>query len=115
MLAVNLQTVGLAIGGVRSAQVGPFVPVKAQPFEVGDKLIFKAGFAAFDVGVFDAQHHSAALLPGEKPVEQRGTRIANVKMPGGRRGKTDADRRSWSHQKMLADAHVGRGPTVGAV
>ena len=111
VLAVNLQTLGLTIGRVRSAQVGPFVPVETQPLEVGDELIFKAGLAAFDVRVLDAQHHGAALFSGEKPVEQGGTRIANMQMPGGRGRKTYADGRSRSHQKMLADqtTHVGAG------
>src|SRR6185437_14025905 len=107
MFAVNLQTLGLAIGRVRSAQVGSFVPIETQPFEVGDKLILKAGFTAFDVCVFYAQHHGAALLSGEKPVEQRGTRITNVEMPGGTGCISYGDSRS--HQRVLADkaAHIG--------
>ena len=108
---VNLQTLGLTIGSIRSAQVRPFVPIETQPLEVGDELVFKTGLAAFNVRVFDAQHHGAAILSGKKPVEQGGTCIANVQMPGGRGRKTYADRRSRSHQKMLADktAHVGAG------
>ncbi len=103
VFAVNLQTLGLTIGRVRSAQVGPFVPVETQPLEVGDELIFKAGLTAFDVRVLDAQHHGAALFSREKPVEQGGTCIANMQMPGGRGRETYTDGRSRSHQKMLAD------------
>ena len=73
MFAINFQTVGLAIRSVRAADIGAFVPVQAEPLEIGNELIFKAGFAAFDVGIFDAQHHGAAIVPGEKPVEQSGT------------------------------------------
>ena len=93
MLPVDFQTVGLAIGSVRPTDVGAFVPIQAEPLEIGDELIFKAGFAAFDVSVFDPQHHSAALPPGKKPVEQRRARVAHVELPGRRRSKANPDRR----------------------
>jgi hypothetical protein len=56
-------------------------------------LIFKAGFAAFDVSVFDAQHHSATLPPGKKPVKQCRARIAHVELPSWRRRKSNPDGR----------------------
>ena len=55
MLPVDFQTVGLAIGSVRPTDVGAFVPIQAEPLEIGNELIFKAGFATFDVSVFDPQ------------------------------------------------------------
>src|SRR5579862_6408426 len=97
MFAVNVQPFGLAIGCIGATQVRSLVPVEAQPLEVGDQLILKAGFAALDVGIFDAQHHGSTLLPGEKPVKQSSARITDVKMPGRRRSKSDTNRRGWSH------------------
>ena len=114
MLAVDIQTFGLAIGHIRAAQVWSFIPVKAQPFEVGDELVFIAGFAAFDVRVLDAEHHRPTALPGKKPVEEGSARIANMQLAGWRRSKTNADRGVGGHQKMLADHHSprrGRCPT----
>ena len=99
---VDVQALGLAIGRIRPAHVRPFVPVQAQPLEVGDELIFEAGLAAFDVGVFDAQHHGAAFLPGEKPVEQRGTRVADVEMPGWRRRKANRGRERLESPKDVS-------------
>ncbi len=89
VFAINIQTVGLAIRCVRAADIGAFVPVQAQPLEIGNELIFKAGLAAFDVGIFNAQHHGAAVVPGEKPIEQSGAPIADVELSSRRRRETN--------------------------
>ena len=69
LFTVEIETVALAIGRMWAADIGTFVPVEAEPFQVVEKLAFKALLAALDVGVLDAQDHDAALLPREKPVE----------------------------------------------
>ncbi len=102
MFAVDIQTFGLAIGNIRAAQIWSFVPVETQPFEIGDELVFVAGFAAFDVRVLDAEHHGPAALPGKKPVEKGSARIANVQLAGGRRSKTNADRGVWRSPKDVS-------------
>ena len=61
VFAVDRQPVGLAIRTVRSANIGAFVPIEAQPFQIADELVFEASFAALDVGILDAQHHDSAL------------------------------------------------------
>src|SRR5271170_4455469 len=65
LFAIEIEPVGLAIGKVWAADVGTFVPINPQPLQIGDQLIFEASFAAFDIGILDAQDHGAALLPGE--------------------------------------------------
>src|SRR3984893_16105694 len=93
MLAVDFQTLRLAIGSVGSTDIRPLVPVKTKPLEIGHELILNTGFAAFAITILDAQHHGAALLPGEKTIEQSRARIANVEMPGRGRSKANPDRR----------------------
>ena len=58
MLAVDVQTVALAIGRMRAADVRAFVPVETQPLQVFEQLAFKARFAALQVSVLDAQDHA---------------------------------------------------------
>jgi hypothetical protein len=109
--AIDLEPVGLPIRAVGAAHVGAFVPVETEPFQVGDELIFKADFAAIDVGVFDAKYHSAALLAGEEPVEESGAGVADVKVPGGGWSETYTHGR-LRHEMMLANQdqkHYHRG------
>jgi hypothetical protein len=69
MFFVNIQAVGLTIRNEGAADVGAFVPIKTEPFQVGDELVFIAGLAAFDIGVLDAQYHGAAFLTRIEPIE----------------------------------------------
>src|SRR5204863_2107755 len=45
VLAVYIQPVRLTIRTIRAAHVRPFVPIKAEPLEIVDKLIFIPPFA----------------------------------------------------------------------
>ena len=69
----------------------PFVPVEAEPLQgvldPGDPLF--AGARA--VGVLDAEHEGAALVPREHPVEERGAHAPHVELARGRGRVTDAD------------------------
>src|SRR5947209_3314735 len=98
--AIDLETVGLPVRAVVTADVGSFVPIEAEPFQVGDELGFKAGFTAVNVGVFDAEDHGAALLAGEEPIEESSTGIADVQMAGRGWCETYADG-ILRHEKML--------------
>ena len=102
MLAIDFHTVGLAIWSIWPAHIGAFVPVQTEPLEIGDELIFKTSFAAFDVGVFDPQDDGATMAAGEEPIEQSSTRIAHMKLAGRRRSKTNSHGGCWGHVKMLA-------------
>src|SRR5215469_1505773 len=100
MLAINGEALGLAIGTEGAAHVRAFVPVETQPLQIGDQLIFEAGFAAVDVRVFDAEHHGPTLLAREKPIEESGAGVADVKVAG--RGWSEADADGLGHEEMLA-------------
>jgi hypothetical protein len=98
----------LTIRRVRPTDIRAFVPIQPEPFQVGDELIFETDFAAFDIRVFNAQHHGAAVPPREEPVEQSRACVTDVEMTRGRRRKTNPDRRIRSHQKMLAERGGGQ-------
>src|SRR5579864_1321289 len=83
MFAIDFQPIGLSIGTVCAANIGTFVPIEPQPFQILEQRSLETRFTALNVGVLDAQHHRAALLPRKEPVEQRGTGIADVQMSGG--------------------------------
>ncbi len=108
MFAINFNSVGLAIGAKGSADVRAFVPVESKPLQVGNQLIFKARLAAFDIGIFYAKNHGAAMMTGEEPVKQRGAGVADVEMSGGRRGESHANLGVGSHELMVTGS--GRVP-----
>jgi hypothetical protein len=82
VFAIDLKPVGLPIRPICAAHIGAFVPIEAEPFQIRDKLIFEAGFAAVHVRVFNAEDHGSTLLTGEKPIEKSRAGIANVQMAG---------------------------------
>ena len=65
MVAINFQPITLAIRGIGSAHVWAFVPIETKPLQVFEQLRLVAGFAALQVGVFDAQDHRPVLLARE--------------------------------------------------
>src|SRR5208283_3651998 len=100
MLAVKVKTVALAIRRIRPPDVGTFLPVDAEPFQVLEQLSLKALFAALDIRVFDAQHHDTALLPCEQPVEERGAGVADMQLPRRGRSETNANLGRVTHSMM---------------
>ncbi len=93
ILVVTLATLALPVRAVRPADIWAFLPVQAQPSQVGHELIFVAGLGTLYVGIFHAQDEDSAVRAlGEQPVEQGGARIPHVQLAGGARRKTDAHR-----------------------
>ena len=78
-----MQPLGLAIRPVRPADVGPFVPVEAEPAQILEDARLRLARRALGVGVLDAQDERAVLAVREQPVEQRGARVADVQVAGG--------------------------------
>ena len=66
---------------------------------------------ALAVGVFDAQHHPAAVLLGVKPVEQRRARPADMQKAGGRRSEAGDDLR---HERKKILIRAGAPLSTGA-
>jgi hypothetical protein len=64
--------------------------VDAEPRERPDDPLGPLGAVAGGVGVFDAQHESAAVLAGVQPVVQRRSRAADVEHAGRRRREAHA-------------------------
>src|SRR5271157_2531000 len=104
MFAIEIEAIALTIRRVRSADIGTFIPIDAEPLQVFQKLSFEALFAALDIGILDAQDHDAALLPCEQPVEKRGAGVADVQMSRGRRSEANTNLGSSAHSMMLARA-----------
>ena len=74
----------------------PFVPVDAEPAEAVDHGGLGLGRGALAIGVLDAQHQTAAVTPGERPVEERRSRPSDVKKArraGGEAGPDELHRR----------------------
>ena len=63
------------------------VPFDSEPLQPGEDAVDQFRAVALDIGVLDAQQHRAALVPGKKPVEQRGARAAHVEIAGRRRAR----------------------------
>jgi hypothetical protein len=70
-------------------EVGPLVPVQAQPQHGPLDAFGVLGPVALGVGVLDAQHERARTLAGEEPVEQCRTGAADVEIARRRRGHAD--------------------------
>ena len=67
---------------MRAADVGPLVPVEAEPAQVLEDAGLGLARRALGVGVLDAQDERAVLAVREQPVEQRRARVADVELPG---------------------------------
>ena len=92
--AVSIEALRLEVRSVRAADVGPFVPVHAEPAHPLQDAVDHLVRRSLGVGVLDAQHEHAALAAGEEPVEQGGAGAADVQITGGRWGETYANHNS---------------------
>ena len=91
MLAVDFGALGLAIGAVRAADVGAFVPGEAEPAEGVEDLLFGGGDEAGAVGVLDAEDEFAAALASVDVVDQADVGGADVGVAGWAGSDADAD------------------------
>ena len=72
-------------------EVGPLVPVEAEPPQGRLDAVRPVLAGSFDVGVLDPQHERAALVAGVEPVEQGGAGAADVEEAGRGRREPDPD------------------------
>ena len=61
-------------------KVRAFVPLHTEPFQALEDAIHELRAIAFDVGVLNPKDQSAALMPGEKPIEKSGPGAPDVKI-----------------------------------
>src|SRR5947199_9532290 len=85
-----MKTLRLAVRPSRSADIGAFVPVEAEPAQIPQNARLRLDRRALDVGVLDAENERAAAAAREQPVEERGTHAADVQMTGGARSEAYA-------------------------
>ena len=90
-VAVDLLALRLPVGAVGPADLGPLVPVEAEPAQRVEQRQIAFLAVAFGVGVLDAKDEGATGVPGIGPVEQRGADHADVRGARGRRAETDPD------------------------
>src|SRR5262249_16999359 len=87
---VEMQPLRLPVRTMRTVDVGTLVPVEAQPAQVAGDRGFRLTRRSLGVRVLDPQDEPAALAAREQPVEERGTRIADVQLPGRTRCEPDS-------------------------
>src|SRR5688572_31490762 len=86
---VTVESLRLKIGRVRPADAGSFVPLEAEPAHRLENAGHHVVRRSFGVGVFNAKDERAAVSAREQPVEQRGTRAADMEISRGRRCKSN--------------------------
>jgi hypothetical protein len=79
---VEMQALGLPVRAMLAADVGPLVPVEAEPAQILEDAGLRLAGRSLGVGVLDPQDERAVLAVGEEPVEERRPRIADVELPG---------------------------------
>ena len=92
---VARQPLHLAIGRMRAAgrlagDLGPLVPLQAEPVQAVEDVLLELDRAAGDVGVLEPEDEGAADVPGVEEVEQSRPGGADVERPGRARGDPDA-------------------------
>src|SRR3982750_4494240 len=90
------QLLRLVVRPVRAADLGPLVPVEAEPAEAVEDGLQRLGDVALLVGVVDAQDELAAVLAGEQPVEKGRADAADVQVAGRAGGESRANHVSAS-------------------
>ncbi len=108
-IAVEIETFGLVVGTVRAAHPRPLVPVDPQPLQFIEEILLEGLGRPGPVGILDAQHKDAAVMPREKPVEKGRPRVADVELPRRRGGESNPDR--W---RAHADSPPSRETTAKA-
>ena len=90
--AVTVEPPGLEVRRVRTADVGPLVPLEPQPAQAVEDAAHHLGGRSLEVGVLDAEHERPAVPAGEQVVEEGRPRAADVKVAGRRRRESHARR-----------------------
>ena len=90
--------------GALGLEVGPRVPVEAQPPQGLDDGVHVLLGLQRGVGVLHSQHHLTTVMPGEQPVEQRRPGAPHMQEPRRRGRKPNPGR---THTARLAEALRG--------
>ena len=88
---IAVQPLRLIIRSERPADSRAFVPVDPQPVQAVEDRLQRLFDVPLLIGVVDPQDELPAVLPGEKPIEQRGADAANVQIAGGTGSESGAN------------------------
>ena len=88
---IPVASLRLVVGSIRPAHARPLVPVDPQPPQPIENRLERLVDVASDVSVVDPQDELPAVLPGEKPVEQRRANPADMQVAGGTGGEAGAN------------------------
>src|SRR5260370_6360034 len=110
VLLVEVDSVGLSIGGVRTAFVGSVVAVETEPVERFVYELFVLGTVALDIGVVDSEGERTLMLAGEQHVIQGGRGRAQVREPGWARGNAHANGGGLGHRRHMLRACLECSP-----
>ena len=91
VFAVDAAAFRLAIGAIRPADVGTFVPGQAEPMERVEDHLLGGDDEAGAVGVLDAEDEFASALAGVEEVDEADVGGTDVRVARGGRGNADAD------------------------
>ncbi len=108
-VGVDVVPLGLAVRRERAAHLRPLVPVEPEPPHDLEQGLVGLDRVAGGVGVLDAEHEGAAVVPGERPVEERGAGEADVRRAGRRRAEPHAHRRRRSGRVVDGCSGVSHG------
>src|SRR5918997_188232 len=104
-LAVQVEALGLAVRGMRSAGLWTFVPVEADPTQRAFELLDRLLRGTLQVRVLYTQHVRATVLAGEEPVEERRAHAPDVQPPRRTRRVPDPDLCVVLHELNLTHGH----------
>ena len=90
-LAIDLETLGLAIRTVRSSHSHAFIPGQSKPSKIPLELLLETLLGTLHIGVFNPQDKNTARLAGEQPVEKSGSSASDMQVSGW------AGSKSYSH------------------
>src|SRR6185437_9078091 len=107
--AVDWQALGLEVRLKRPSDLGPLVPLHAEPAQALVNRFQRAGGDPILIGIFDPQQERAAGVASVEPVEERGVNVADVREAGRARRVPNPRTMSvchlCSHQYSLVSPH----------
>ena len=107
-LLVKRQPLGLKIRPAVAPDLGPLIPLQAEPAQPFHDVLHGPFHLAGDVRILDAQDEPAAGMPGKQPVEHGGADAADVGAAGGAGGEADTYGRSCvASQELYSTIKAG--------
>ncbi len=89
IVGIDLLALALAVGSIRTPDIGTFVPVQPQPVQTVVNLLFRTFHQAFAVGILNTQDELATGLAGKQVIIQGGAGAAQMKRTGRRGGEAN--------------------------